>query len=56
MSLNYSIIGVEGNHDQAFVSKVLTLLEFQIYKGQDTELDPFWEKFKPTYPKNWSLD
>lgn len=55
MTLNYSIIGVEGNHDQAFVSKVLKLLDFNVYQGQETDLDPFWEKFKPTYPKKGNL-
>ncbi|MGK7945415.1 MAG: DUF3226 domain-containing protein [Microcystaceae cyanobacterium] len=60
MSLNYSIIGVEGNHDQAFVGKILRrLLGFKDFrtvdKGQEDKLDPSWDKFKPTYPKNGNL-
>lgn len=53
--VRYAIIGVEGPHDQAFAGKVLKLLGFQDFreklKGLESELDPFWRKFIPTYPK-----
>ena len=49
--MRYAIIGVEGPHDQAFVGKVLKLLSFQKFKGLKSDLDPFWHKFIPKYPK-----
>ncbi len=53
--MNYAIIGVEGNSDQAFVSKVLKLLGFKDFKeqhkGLKSKLDPFWYSFIPKYPK-----
>ena len=52
--MRYAIIGVEGPHDQAFVGKVLKLLGFQKFKGLKSELDPFWHKFIPKYPKKGS--
>jgi hypothetical protein len=51
----YAIIGVEGPHDQAFVSKLLIGLGFQDFTGRAAELDPFWETLKPKYPKNGRL-
>ncbi|QOV23380.1 DUF3226 domain-containing protein [Anabaenopsis elenkinii] len=51
MSRKYALIGVEGPHDLAFLSKVLKLLKFQAFDGKESNLDPFWAKFKPTYPK-----
>lgn len=44
------LIGVEGHHDQAFLSKVLReLLGFS--KCEDrSNLDPLWNKFIPVYP------
>ncbi len=55
MATRYAVIGVEGPHDQAFVGKVLMGLGFREFGGKASELDPFWEKFKPTYPKNGKL-
>jgi hypothetical protein len=51
----YAIIGVEGPHDQAFVSRALIGLGFRDFSGIASELDPFWVKFTPTYPKNGRL-
>lgn len=51
MNRQYALIGVEGNHDQAFVAKVLNkLFKFQEFNGDRSELEKFWEKFIPTYP------
>ncbi|WP_204105484.1 MULTISPECIES: DUF3226 domain-containing protein [Spirulina sp. CCY15215] len=56
MSKKYALIGVEGNHDQAFVEKILRkLLGFNRFNGKVSELDPFWRKFIPVYPKNGKL-
>ncbi|MGK7892049.1 MAG: DUF3226 domain-containing protein [Leptolyngbyaceae cyanobacterium] len=51
----YALIGVEGNHDQAFIAKILKkafdLKKFGDQKDdQESTLDPFWRKFIPTYP------
>lgn len=57
----YAILGVEGPHDQAFVSKILkTLLGFKDfrgkeYKGLEENLDPFWKMFIPSYPNKGNL-
>lgn len=57
--MKYAIIGVEGPHDQAFVGKVLKLLGFKDFreelKGLKSDLDPFWRKFIPVYPKKGNL-
>ncbi len=53
--VKYAIIGVEGNHDQALVSKLLKNLGFQRFDGKESNLDSFWKKFIPTYPKNGNL-
>ena len=57
--MRYAIIGVEGPHDQAFVGKVLKLLGFKDFreelKGVESDLDPFWRKFIPVYPKKGNL-
>jgi hypothetical protein len=57
--VRYAIIGVEGQHDQAFVGKVLKLLGFKDFrvelKGLESALDPFWRKFIPVYPKKGDL-
>ncbi len=57
--MRYAIIGVEGQHDQAFVGKVLKLLGFKDFrvelKGLKSALDPFWRKFIPVYPKKGDL-
>ena len=57
--MRYAIIGVEGQHDQAFVGKVLKLLGFKDFrvelKGLESALDPFWRKFIPVYPKKGDL-
>lgn len=51
MNRQYTLIGVEGNHDQAFISKVLCkLLGFSKFDGKDSELDHLWRKFIPVYP------
>ncbi|OBQ40673.1 MAG: hypothetical protein AN484_22175 [Aphanizomenon flos-aquae WA102] len=56
MSRKYVLIGVEGNHDQAFISKILCkLLGFSKFDGKISELDPFWRKFIPNYPKGGNL-
>ena len=47
----YALIGVEGNHDQAFLGRVLEkLLGFKIFKGKESDLDALWRKFVPKYP------
>ncbi|MBD2130557.1 DUF3226 domain-containing protein [Microcoleus sp. ZQ-A2] len=47
----YALIGVEGNHDQAFLCRVLNkLLGFKIFNGKESDLDAFWRKFVPKYP------
>ncbi len=51
----YAIIAVEGPHDQAFVAKMLMGLGFKEFSGKASDLDPFWDKFKPNYPKNGLL-
>jgi hypothetical protein len=44
------LIGVEGNHDQAFLAKVLReLLGFSKCEDQH-DLDDLWRKFIPVYP------
>jgi len=57
--VKYAIIGVEGPHDQAFTGKVLKLLGFKDFreelKGLKSDLDPFWRKFIPVYPKKGNL-
>lgn len=57
--MKYAIIGVEGPHDQAFTGKVLKLLDFkdlrEELKGLESQLDPFWRKFIPVYPKKGNL-
>jgi hypothetical protein len=56
VSRKYVLIGVEGNHDQAFISKILCkLLGFSEFKGDESNLDSFWRKFIPTYPKGGNL-
>lgn len=51
MKKRYYLIGVEGNHDQAFISKVLQkFLDFQQFKGCKEELATLWRKFIPVYP------
>jgi len=57
--VKYAIIGVEGSHDQAFTGKVLKLLGLKDFreelKGLESQLDPFWRKFIPVYPKKGNL-
>jgi len=52
---SYALIGVEGPQDQAFVGKVLKLLGFQSFNGQESELEPFWRNFIPPYPRQGDL-
>lgn len=47
----YALIGVEGNHDQAFLSKVLCkLLGFTKFRDGEDTMDSLWRKFRPVYP------
>jgi hypothetical protein len=47
----YVLIGVEGNHDQAFLEKILRKLLGFTKWDEKSELDPLWRsKFVPTYP------
>jgi hypothetical protein len=59
MNCRYSLIGVEGNHDQAFLAKILeNLLGFSNFKGEKSELNPnsLWlKRFIPNYPKKGNL-
>jgi hypothetical protein len=52
VSRRCALIGVEGNHDQALLQKILCeLLGFKKFDGQATKLeDPLWRKFIPVYP------
>ncbi len=50
--MKYAIMGVEGPHDQVFTKKLLKLLGFKEFNGSKLELDRFWHKFIPKYPKN----
>lgn len=52
----YALIGVEGNHDQAFLCRIFNkLLGFKKFDGKESDLDKFWRKFVPKYPKNGNL-
>jgi hypothetical protein len=56
VSRKYVLIGVEGYHDQAFVSRILCkLLGFCEFKGDNSKLDHFWRNFIPNYPKGGNL-
>lgn len=45
------LIGVEGNHDQAFLGKILReLLGFSQFNRNELDLEPLWRKFVPVYP------
>lgn len=51
MSRKYVLIGVEGPHDQAFVSRILCkLLDFSKLDDDVSKLDEIWRKFIPVYP------
>lgn len=50
VNVKYSILGVEGPHDQAFIGKLLERYGLEKFKGERDSLDSFWEKFIPTYP------
>ena len=51
MSRKYVLIGVEGPHDQAFVSRILCkLLGFSKLDDNVSKLDEIWHKFIPVYP------
>jgi hypothetical protein len=50
VNVKYSILGVEGPHDQALVGKLLELYGLEKFKGERDSLASFWEKFIPTYP------
>ncbi|MDJ0729916.1 MAG: hypothetical protein QNJ33_07980 [Crocosphaera sp.] len=54
MNRQYALIAVEGNHDQAFVAKVIKkILNFQEFNGSRSELEPFWRKFIPKYDEKY---
>jgi hypothetical protein len=55
VSLKYCILGVEGPHDQAFIGKLLKQHRLEEFNGRRDSINPFWEKFIPTYPKNGKL-
>ena len=55
VSLKYCILGVEGPHDQAVIGKLLKQQRLREFNGQRHSVDPFWEKFIPTYPRNGRL-
>jgi hypothetical protein len=47
----YALIGVEGNHDQAFLGRILCkCLGFSRFDHTQSDLDTFWRKFVPVYP------
>ena len=51
MNRRHVLIGVEGNHDQAFLKRVLRkLLGLTEWDKKLDTLDPLWRKFIPTYP------
>lgn len=50
MTRDCVLIGVEGNHDQAFIAKILKNI-FRLTECQNQKyLDSIWRKFIPTYP------
>lgn len=50
MNRRYVLIGVEGNHDQAFLERILLkLLRFSKWDEKFKTLDQIWHKFIPTY-------
>lgn len=51
----HAILAVEGQHDQAFVTKLLRRIGFQNYDGTALNLDPFWLPFVPKYPQGGKL-
>ncbi len=55
VSLKYCILGAEGPHDQAFIGKLLKQHSLEEFNGHRDSVDPFWEKFVPTYLKNGRL-
>ena len=49
----YALIGVEGNHDQAFLCRILhKCLGFSKFNGKISDLDAFWRKFVPNFPSD----
>jgi hypothetical protein len=52
VDVKYCILGVEGQHDQAFVGKILELYGLKRFDGKHKHVDPFWTKFIPSYPRN----
>ncbi len=48
--VRYALLAAEGPHDQAAVGKMLELVGLQRFQGKTRKLDPFWQKFVPTYP------
>lgn len=52
VSVKYCILGVEGPHDQALTGRLLKQHGMEGFKGQSDSLEPFWQKFIPTYRKD----
>lgn len=50
MSREHILIGVEGNHDQAFLVKVMCKLLGFSKCEELSNLEPIWKKFIPKYP------
>lgn len=53
MSRRCALIAVEGNHDQAFLQRILQkLLAFKKFDGDRKKLEEkLWKKFIPKYPQ-----
>jgi hypothetical protein len=51
----YCLLAVEGQHDQAAITKILEVSEFKKFNGDAKQLDRFWEGFIPKYPKAGNL-
>lgn len=58
MSRRYVLIGVEGNHDQALIGRILQkIFDFSKFSGDESQLEKesLWRKFIPKYPKSGNL-
>lgn len=45
--MKHILIATEGNHDQAVIAKILTVLGFIEFRGSERELEPFWTPLIP---------
>jgi len=50
VSREHILIGVEGNHDQAFLVKIMCKLLGFSKCEEVSNLEPIWKKFIPKYP------